>query len=145
MKTESPAEYDKFKEATKTDIFIRYVLTNVDTSLAATDEKIMAEYADLVEDQKIKEKFLNMFLSELKLTRDYLYDLLEENIENRRVNHYYSNKLRATVMVDLHKKQIALLKKWRQQKKDNDPDIADSQTKLMLSINAIASAMRNTG
>ena len=145
LKTESPAEYDKFKEATKTDIFIRYVLTNVDTSLAATDEKIMAEYADLVEDQKIKEKFLNMFLSELKLTRDYLYDLLEENIENRRVNHYYSNKLRATVMVDLHKKQIALLKKWRQQKKDNDPDIADSQTKLMLSINAIASAMRNTG
>jgi phosphoenolpyruvate carboxylase len=86
-----------------------------------------------------------MFLSELKLAREYLFDLLEKNIETRRVNHFYSNKLRATVMVDLHKKQIALLKKWRKQKKENDPNVADSQTKLMLSINAIASAMRNTG
>ncbi|MFY0651983.1 MAG: phosphoenolpyruvate carboxylase [Cyclobacteriaceae bacterium] len=145
LKTESPEEYEKFKAATKTDIFIRYVLTNVDTSLAATDEVIMAEYAELVDDKALKDKFLNMFLSELKLTREYLFDLLEENIETRRVNHYYSNKLRATVMMDLHKKQIALLKKWRKQKADNDPDIADSHTKLMLSINAIASAMRNTG
>jgi phosphoenolpyruvate carboxylase len=145
LKTESPEDYDKFKEATKSDIFIRYVLTNVDTSLAATDEAIMSDYADLVEDPIIKEKFKNMFLSELKLAREYLFDLLEKNIETRRVNHFYSNKLRATVMVDLHKKQIALLKKWRKQKKENDPNVADSQTKLMLSINAIASAMRNTG
>jgi phosphoenolpyruvate carboxylase len=145
LKTESPEEYDKFKAATKTDIFIRYVLTNVDTSLAATDETIMSQYAELVEEKDLKDKFLGMFLNELKLTRDYLFDLLEENIESRRVNHYYSNKLRATVMVDLHKKQIALLKKWRHQKKINGPEIADTQTKLMLSINAIASAMRNTG
>ena len=145
LKTENPAEYEQFKKATKTDIFIRYVLTNVDTSLAATDESIMADYADLVEDQDIKNKFLNLFLSELKRTREYLFDLLEENIETRRVNHFYSNKLRASLMTDLHKKQIALLKKWRQQKKDNDPEIGDSHTKLMVSINAIASAMRNTG
>lgn len=145
LKTESPKDYDQFKAATKTDVFIRYVLTNVDTSLAATNESIMKEYADLVEDAKLREKFLNMFLSELKLTRDYLFDLLEEEIETRRANHFYSNKLRSTVMIDLHKKQIALLKKWRKQKKENDPDIADSHTKLMLSINAIASAMRNTG
>ena len=79
------------------------------------------------------------------MARNYLYDLLEKNIETRRVNHFYSNKLRATVMVDLHKKQIALLRKWRKQKVENDPEMSDSQTKLMLSINAIASAMRNTG
>jgi phosphoenolpyruvate carboxylase len=145
LKTESPEDYDKFKEATKSDIFIRYVLTNVDTSLAATDESIMSDYAELVEDPIIRGKFKNMFLSELKMARNYLYDLLEKNIETRRVNHFYSNKLRATVMVDLHKKQIALLRKWRKQKVENDPEMSDSQTKLMLSINAIASAMRNTG
>ena len=79
------------------------------------------------------------------MAREYLFDLLEAGIESRRVNHFYSNKLRANVMFDLHKKQIALLKKWRKQKADNDPEMQDSQTKLMLSINAIASAMRNTG
>ncbi len=145
LKTERPEDYDKFKAAIKTDTFIRYVLTNVDTSLAATDEDIMKQYAELVEDKEVKEKFLNMFLSELKLTREYLFDLLEERIENRRVNHFYSNKLRATLMIDLHKKQIALLKKWRKQKEENDPDVGLTQTELMVSINAIASAMRNTG
>ena len=31
--------------------FVRYVLTNVDTSLAATDEEVMTMYAGLVEDE----------------------------------------------------------------------------------------------
>ena len=33
-----PEDYQQFKKATSTDPFIRYVLTNVDTSLAATED-----------------------------------------------------------------------------------------------------------
>ena len=38
--------FERLKKAVKVDPFIRYVLTNVDTSLAATDEKIMKEYEE---------------------------------------------------------------------------------------------------
>lgn len=137
--------YEEFKKMLKYDPFIRYVLTNVDTSLAATDEDIMKSYASLVTDEQIKEKFLGMFLSELQLTREMLMDLLEEGIESRRKNHYYSNQLRASLMNHLHTRQVALLKQWRAQKAKNDPEAEKTQTQLMLTINGIASAMRNTG
>ncbi|MEO9802197.1 MAG: phosphoenolpyruvate carboxylase [Reichenbachiella sp.] len=144
LKNENPKDYERFKEATQTDPFIRYVLTNVDTSLAATDESVITSYAQLVESDKVKTEFLNLFLSELQLTRELLLDLLGEVIEKRRENHYYSNHLRAPLMAHLHEKQIDLLKHWRS-KKSEGKNVDKLQRELMLSINAIASAMRNTG
>ncbi|UXP31476.1 phosphoenolpyruvate carboxylase [Reichenbachiella agarivorans] len=145
LKKKSPEKYNEFKKAIISDTFIRYVLTNVDTSLAATDEGIMKSYAELVEDVSLRDKFLGMFLNEFKLTRDVLFDLLGEGIEVRRKNHHYSNHLRAPLMKHLHEKQIQLLKLWRKQKEEGDAKSADTQIELMLTINAIASAMRNTG
>ncbi|MFH6982246.1 phosphoenolpyruvate carboxylase [Marinoscillum luteum] len=137
--------YEEFKKVLVYDPFIRYVLTNVDTSLAATDEEVMTEYASLVSDTKLRDKFLNLFLGELALTREMLMDLLGKDIEKRRKNHYYSNQLRASLMMYLHKRQVKLLAKWRKEKAANDPAAEITQTQLMLTINGIASAMRNTG
>ncbi|WP_109829948.1 phosphoenolpyruvate carboxylase [Reichenbachiella versicolor] len=145
LKENDPDNYAKFKEATKTDTFVRYVLTNVDTSLAATDEDIISMYADLVNTKEVKDKFLDLFLSELKRTRTILMDLLENPIEERRRNHHYSNYLRTPLMKHLHEKQIDLLTKWREAKKNENAEMDSIQTELMLTINAIASAMRNTG
>ena len=145
LKENDPDSYAKFKAATKTDPFVRYVLTNVDTSLAATDEDIIAMYSELVNTPAVKEKFLNMFLSELKRTRESLMELLEVNIQQRRRNHYFSNYLRTHLMKHLHEKQIDLLGKWRKAKTSESSDKDAIQTDLMLTINAIASAMRNTG
>ena len=109
LKSESPADYDLFKLKMKDDPFIRYVFTNIDTSIAATDEKIMLKYADLVENKGIKEKFTQLFLSELARVKYHFDVLLEKSIEERRVNHYYSNMLRASLMNPLHERQINLL------------------------------------
>ncbi|WP_258097098.1 phosphoenolpyruvate carboxylase [Marinoscillum pacificum] len=145
LKTNTPELYAEFKKALKHDAFIRYVLTNVDTSLAATDEEIIKMYASLVKEEDIKDKFLNMFLNELSLTRQMLMELLERGIEERRKNHFYSNQLRASLMATLHKQQVELLDKWRTEKAKNDPEAEKTQVQLMLTINGIASAMRNTG
>lgn len=144
LKKSNEESYKRFKEATQTDPFVRYVLTNVDTSLAATDESIITAYAQLVEDDQVKTEFLNMFLSELQLTRALLLDLLGEDIQDRRVNHHYSNHLRSPLMAHLHEKQIDLLKHWRKDRA-NGENVDKLQRELMLTINAIASAMRNTG
>ncbi|MEP0366177.1 MAG: phosphoenolpyruvate carboxylase [Cyclobacteriaceae bacterium] len=137
--------YARFKDSVKHDAFIRYVLTNVDTSLAATDEKIMAQYSSLVTNEELQKKFADMFLSELALTREMLMDVLGAGIEVRRKNHHYSNLLRSSLMTHLHNRQVALLKKWREEKKASNPEADKTQVRLMLTINGIASAMRNTG
>ena len=139
-------EFERFKEGVVYDSFIRYVLTNVDTSLAATDEKIMGQYASLVKDNNVRKTIMDMILEELKRTREMFDLILDKPISERRTQHWYSNVIRATAMEDLHKKQIELLKIWRDQKKEGNSDRADeSLTSLLLTINAIASALRTTG
>ncbi len=145
LRKEDEKSYKKFKESLKTDPFIRYVFTNVDTSLAATDEDIMTEYASLVRDKKLRDRFLKVFLDELKLTREMLMELLEVGIDKRRKNHYYSNQLRASMMIHIHKFQVKLLRKWRTEKESNESEAESTLKQLLLTINGIAGAMRNTG
>ncbi len=144
--SEHPEKYTRLKKSITTDPFLRYVLTNVDTSLAATDEEILQLYGNLVTDEKIKEKFLGLILDELKRTREKLTDLLGSAIDQRREQHYYSNKLRASIMTTLHQKQVALLRKWRQAKEAGNVEEAQQyEIPILMSINAIAGALRNTG
>ena len=146
LKEQNTEDYLAFKKSTREDPFVRYVLTNVDTSLAATDEKILASYAALVVDPAIKEKFLNLFLDELKRTKEILQDLLEQPIEERRRQHYYSNVLRTSLLNVLHKQQISLLKEWRESKGNGNSDEGERKLlHLLMSINAISGALRNTG
>ena len=141
-----PGEFNRFKKGVVYDSFIRYVLTNVDTSLAATDEEIMQAYASLVEDNKVRSTIMDMMLEELRKTREIFAIILDKPISVRRKQHWYSNVIRATAMYDLHMKQITLLRTWRNQKKEGDTKgAAASLTSLLLTINAIASALRNTG
>lgn len=139
LKSEQPKRFAELKKALKTDPFLRYVFTNVDTSLAATDESTMELYASLVPDEEIRQNFLDEFLSELQLIRSHLHELLGKSFEERRTNHHYSNLLRASVMQELHKMQVALLKNWRAEKTEK------TQVELLLTVNALASASGSTG
>ena len=139
-------EFNRFKEGVVYDSFIRYVLTNVDTSLAATDEKIMMQYASLVRDNNVRKTMMDLIMEELERTRSMFELILDKPISERRTQHWYSNVIRASAMEDLHKKQIELLKTWRNQKQEGNSDEAEETlTSLLLSINAIAGALRTTG
>lgn len=142
----SPEEYQLIKESLKTDPFLRYVITNVDTSVSSTSEDLMRQYAGLVEDSAVREKFLNIYRNELSLTKKHLTELMSKNIEERRKSHYHSTQLRAALMKPLHERQISLLRTWRDQLKNEEVAEAErTQIEIMLTINAIAGAMRSTG
>jgi phosphoenolpyruvate carboxylase len=146
MKNKEEEKYLQLKKLVKADNFVRYILTNVDTSLAATDEKIMEMYAGLVEDPQIREEILGMLLKELELTRNMMLDLLDSPISERRVNHYLSTQLRAEALLPLHQEQVSMLKKWRQTRKEGDAGQTEGLLHdLLRSVNAIASAMGTTG
>jgi len=144
MKAEQPGKYADLKKMVKNDDFVRYVLTNIDTSLAATDENIMRLYSGLVDDEKVREEILGILLEELELTRKTMLELLGSPAKDRRKNHFYSTQLRAEALLPLHRQQVSLLKQWRDARKTG----ANQDTllhNLLRSINAIANAMGTTG
>jgi phosphoenolpyruvate carboxylase len=146
LRAERPKDYEKFQIALKDDPFIRYFITNVDTSLARSSIHIMKDYAELVDNKNIRNKFSQLFEKELFLTEAHLSFLLDKTLEERRPRHYYSNLLRNSLIEDLHRSQIRLLKEWRMLVKSDDSQQSDKTlVSLLLTINAIASATGQTG
>ena len=106
----------------------------------------MEDYAALVENTGIRNKFMQLFKKELSLTELHLSNLLEKTLEERRPKHYYSNLLRNSMIEDLHQSQIRLLKEWRMQvKKEDSQQSGKKLISLLLTVNAIASATGQTG
>jgi len=146
MQKHNPDQFERFKNSVKTDPFIRYILTNVDSSLASSDETIFRQYARLAADVPENEEFLSLMLNELARTRQMIDIILDIPISQRRVNHYYSTLLRAEAMEPLHKHQVNLLTRWR---KVNESGKTENNDLLLLEllrcINAIAGAIGFTG
>ena len=146
MKRDNPDKFERFKDSVKTDPFIRYVLTNVDSSLASSDETIFTQYARLAADVPENEEFLSLMLNELARTRQMIDIILEVPLSERRVNHYYSTLLRAEAMEPLHRHQVNLLKKWRNNNEQGKTEREDILLlELLRCINAIAGAIGFTG
>ncbi|NJM38191.1 MAG: phosphoenolpyruvate carboxylase, partial [Akkermansiaceae bacterium] len=64
LKIEDPAAFVKLKEALPNSTFLSYVLTNVETNLASANLDLMHDYAGLVENQQIREKFITWICDE---------------------------------------------------------------------------------
>lgn len=142
---EAPEDFEKLKEAILVDPFVRYVFTNVDTALATTDEEVMKMYASMVTDEAAKDRMLDVYLSELNKTKEMLGQLITRSSEERRKSHTYSTKLRSGAMRQLHERQVELIKVWRKQKEDGSKEQDETLLTILMTINAIASAMRSTG
>jgi len=145
LKDEDPDAITTLKKLLKTDPFLRYIITNVESSLSATDENIIKSYASLVGDAKIRDKFLHLLLEELERTRRMMGEIIERDIKIRRKNHYYSTILRAQALDPMHYTQIELLKKWRSPDGNKTGKKEVYLTRLLRNINAIAGAIGYTG
>jgi phosphoenolpyruvate carboxylase len=146
MRSNDPYKFERFREAVKTDPFIRYVLTNVDSSLASSDEEIFKQYAHLASEVPQSHEILTQILKEFALTRQMIDFILVASISERRKNHYYSTLLRAVAMRPLHRHQVMLLAQWRQLIKDGNSIESDRILfELLRCMNAIAGAIGFTG
>jgi len=146
LKDEKKELYSELKKLVKDNTFVRYILTNIDTSLVSTDEEIIDLYAELVNDSEVRNNILSLLKKELKLTQDCLSDLLVLPHSQRREKHYCSTLLRSEALKPLHKEQIKLLKQWRNMSEETQ---SEDKNKVLLSllksVNAIANALGNTG
>ncbi|MDX8338813.1 phosphoenolpyruvate carboxylase [Draconibacterium sp. IB214405] len=145
MKAEHPEKYERLKKLIRKNQFVRYVFTNVDTSLASTDKDIMKLYAGLVNNKETRSAILDLLLQELEKTQTLMNELLGRPINERRKNHYYSTQLRAEALIPLHNHQVEYIKKWRAAQNSDASLKNETINQLLLSVNAIANAMGTTG
>ena len=145
LKNEHPDKYSDLMKLRRESQFVRYVLTNIDTSLASTDEDIMKLYASLVERDEVRDSILSKILEELEKTRRHMQELLGRPMVERRKNHFYSTALRAEALDILHKNQVSNLRTWRHSDAESEAEKEKALNELLVSVNAISNAMGTTG
>jgi len=116
-------------------------LANMEQVLAKSDMEIAAHYAALVEDEALRDKIFGEIRTGWQKTHD---GLLQATRQTRLLEKHAaletSIRLRLPYIEPLNLLQIELLKRHRAG--EDDPRIGEG---ILLSINAIATALRNSG
>jgi phosphoenolpyruvate carboxylase len=138
--------WDELQRRLPGDGFLRYVFTNIDGALASANPGIMAAYAGLVADGALRGRFLGLILDEFARARDLLAELFDGPFAARRPRLARTLAIREEALAVLHHQQIALLREWRGSAAAGDAKAAEAFIPdLLVSVNAIASGLRNTG
>jgi phosphoenolpyruvate carboxylase len=121
--------------------FFRTTLDNLEMVLAKSDMGIAARYAELVEDPAMRQSVFGRIRDAWHQTHDCL---LEITGQSRLLEHKpaldASIRLRLPYIEPLNLLQIELLKRHRAG--ETDPRVREG---IELSINAVATALRNSG
>ena len=126
--------------------FLKYVLTNVETNIASADDDLMSRYANLVQDEGVREAMLRVIGDEYERTERMLNGVFGGSpLAERRPRMVRTLKLRDERLRRLHLRQIDLLRQWRPMRSDRPDEAEKLLPQLLLNLNAIASGLRTTG
>jgi phosphoenolpyruvate carboxylase len=146
LRQENPAEFVTLATQAKGVPFLRYVLTNIDSSLASANPDLMRAYASLVPDVALRSRFLDAILTEFDRTRHLVSELFQGDFASRRPRMARTLEIREQPLHVLHMQQIALLREWRARLACGDQTGAEMLIPdLLISVNAISSGLRTTG
>ncbi|MEM7143547.1 MAG: phosphoenolpyruvate carboxylase [Verrucomicrobiota bacterium] len=133
---------DRLRASVKESSFLRYVLTNVETSLTSANLEIMSWYGGLVSDEEVRDRVFGTIKEECERTRSVLERVFEGSMQERRPRMTWTLALRDEPLRVLHREQVELLREWRG---EGSPDGGRPFDRLLVSINAVASGLRTTG
>ncbi len=144
LKEDHPELFAKLKQTHGDYKLLSYVLHNVEITIYSANEEIMKDYATLVEDETLRQTFMKPILEEFHKTRALLSEIFGGSIEERRPHVSKTIALRHSGLPLLHKMQIQQIRQWRKV-----PEVQQRDEKtlemLLVTVNAIASGLRNTG
>ncbi len=121
--------------------FLQAALANLEMVLAKSDMRIAAEYAGLVEDEDLRSAIFGRIRDGWERTRDAVLAVTgQSRLLERQPRVEASIRLRLPYLEPLNLLQIELLRRHRAGKAD--PRVREG---IQLSINAIATGLRNSG
>lgn len=131
----------KLKDMAQSWPFFQASLSNMEMVLAKSDMGIAARYAELVEDKAVREHYFNRIRSGWEQTRDILLEITDQpHLLAKSPALFNSIELRLPYIEPLNHLQIELMKRLRAGEEDSR--IGEG---IQLSLNAIATALRNSG
>jgi phosphoenolpyruvate carboxylase len=146
LEREQPSEFHALNDAFATWPLLRYILTNVETGLASVNTAVMRDYSLLVDDEELRTRFFTTICDEYERAKQMVSRLFGGSLDERRPRLMMSLHLRDRTLTALHHQQVVLLKQWRGEQADGKEfEAQQSLLKLFITINAIASGLRNTG
>jgi phosphoenolpyruvate carboxylase len=148
LEKQDPENYEKLRSSFKDIAFLRYVFTNVETSLCSANLELMSAYGGLCKDDSLRERVLTTIREEYELTRQKVGEFLGGDFATRRPRMNKTLAIREEPLRKLHLQQIELLKRWRAdgcKMEQNNGETDETFLALQLTINAISSGLKETG
>jgi len=146
LQREQPEVYSQLPNELAKWAPLRYLISNVATSVAAVDPKVIGDYADLVVDVDLRHRYLKRIESEWMLTKQMVEHVYGGPLDAKRPNVRRMLQLRAQGLRILHAQQIGLLRRWRSYHRMGEVAQAEELLpQLLLTVNAIASGLGATG
>lgn len=137
--------WQSFCDAVQESVLLRYIFTNIETNLASAKPEVMRGYAELVEEQEIKDFFLTEIVSEHARATKYIALLFGQQFPERRLRLARTLAIREEPLDVLHQEQVKLLSSWRKLKATSEEQAEEFFPTVLANINAIASGLRTTG
>jgi phosphoenolpyruvate carboxylase len=121
--------------------FFQATLDNMEMVIAKSDMQIARRYLTLVTDKALAEQYFPQIESAWQTTHDFLLDITgQSRLLEKNPNLDASIRLRLPYIEPLNLLQVELLKRHRAG--ETDPRVVEG---IQLSINAVATALRNSG
>ncbi len=140
-----PSEYEELRTFAHKWPFLRYNLIHVETNLLNSDEHLMHQYANLVQDKALREEFLKLIMDEFFLAKEQIMDLLGEEALDRRQSLLDNIHRRKEALLKLHHLHIDYLAQWRkmsEQEKESNDLMLD---RLLMITTALSGGLKSTG
>ncbi len=146
LQTDAPEDFETLCAHAFTWPPLRYMISSAATSIAGADPEVMRLYADLVEEEDIRDRFMALIEAEHARTHRMLEVIFGGPLAEQRPRIQAMLSLRRNGLRLLHAQQVSCLRQWRARKKKGD-DGADEafESQLLLTISAIASGLGATG
>lgn len=144
LQKQRPEDFARLKGSLSELKLLNYILYNVETTVESASERQMNAYAELVRDPDLRQRFMEPILAEFRRTRQLLIEIFGATVHARRPHVVKTVQLRERSLAILHRLQIEQLRQWREMPEQN-PERESRLEALLLTINAIAGGLRNTG
>lgn len=146
LKSEQPDTFGQVISSLRDWAPLHYLISNVATSVSAVDMDVMKEYADLVENESLRRRFVGAIETEWELATKMVEEVYGGKLALQRPNVQRMIQLRGEGLRLLHRQQISLLRRWRSYRSMGEQQQADQLLPgLLLSVNAVASGLGTTG
>lgn len=136
----------KLKEMYAEWPFFKALLANAEMSLQKADLEIAKLYLSLVEDQQLANDIFQAIQTEYDLTTEHILSINgNSNLLDNEPNAQRSIQLRNPYIDPLNYIQVETLHRLRSMDTQTNPLVEELQNIMVLTINGIASGLRNTG